>query len=174
MICKYLRKPVPQFYYSEIKKHGFQETPINHFWAHVLPLYFTQDRLCGIELENRSLVEEIRNRANINILSIRNGVQGDFSKKVVIISASSWNDITGQLLDYLKVVRAEQEYSGAIYGICAVGSHVSFYSYNFEQEMLESYLDRSNDKRYELQENEQEIDAILAGLANKICEGSLR
>ncbi|KAG5208166.1 hypothetical protein GTR04_5962 [Trichophyton interdigitale] len=167
----YLCKPVPQFYYSEIKKPGFQETPNNHFWAHVLPLYFTQDRLCGIELENRPLAEEIRNRTDITILNVRNGAQGDFSKKAVVISGSSWDNITSQLLDYLNVVRIEQGYSGILYGICAVGSHVCFYSYKPEQRMLESYPDGSDEKRYELMENEQEIDAILAGLANKICEG---
>ncbi|EFR01507.1 hypothetical protein MGYG_04515 [Nannizzia gypsea CBS 118893] len=168
----YLSKPVPQFYYLAIKNPNSQGAASNNFWVHVLPLYFTQDRLCGLELEQRPLTEVTRNRVDITILSVRIGVNNVFSKRVVFINGLSWDDVADQLLEYLKVVHVEQDYSGILYGICAVGSYVRFYSYNSEQQTLEDYRDIFAEKSLELMDNEQEIDTILTDLANKTCEGN--
>jgi hypothetical protein len=48
---KYMNKPIPKFYYDQIKAAGSLETAIDNFWNNTLPHYFTQGKLYRIEQE---------------------------------------------------------------------------------------------------------------------------
>ncbi|KAI9860743.1 MAG: hypothetical protein M1813_005666 [Trichoglossum hirsutum] len=61
-------------------KAGSLENAVDNFWNNTLPHYFTQDKLYGIEQEQRPLEGVVKLRADFTIRYIKNGDP----KKVVL------------------------------------------------------------------------------------------
>ena len=76
-----MNKPIPKFYYDQIKAAGSTETAVDNFWNNTLPHYFTQGKLYGIEQEQRPLEGVVKQRADFTIRYIKNGDP----KKVVLM-----------------------------------------------------------------------------------------
>ncbi|KAF3480153.1 uncharacterized protein GIQ15_05500 [Arthroderma uncinatum] len=172
----YLSNPVLQFYFSELEKAGQTESAANHFWANALSLYFTQDKLYGIELEQRPLSGAITNRDGITILCVRSGTRDTFPTKIVLLEdkkngreadAATWADITKRLTEYLELVRTEQGDEETLYGIAAIGSCLRFYYLVPHGQALQDYPTENTGGSYDLKRDEAENHNILTELALK-------
>ncbi|EZF26145.1 hypothetical protein H112_01684 [Trichophyton rubrum D6] len=143
---KYLSKPMPKFYYDEIKKT----------W-----LYGE----CGIEQEQRPL-EKVYSRADFIIRYVKNGQP----KKVVLMEnerrgyetqSSWWAEAVRQLTDYLKLVRAEQDWNDTLYAAVTIGTYVRFYYLEPKEQTLTDYTTVRTGDYYELKKDEAEVHKVL-------------
>ncbi|KAH0538229.1 hypothetical protein FGG08_005148 [Glutinoglossum americanum] len=163
---KYMSKPIPKFYYDKIKAAGSLENAVDNFWNNTLPHYFTQDKLYGIEQEQRPLEGVVKLRADFTIRYIKNGDP----KKVVLMEdkrrgyetwGSKWAEALEQLTNYLTLVRAEQTGNEVLYGIVTIGTYVRFYFLEPGELIMEDYPTTETGKAYELKDDEAEIHKVL-------------
>jgi hypothetical protein len=131
-----------------------------------LPHYFTQDKLYGIEQEQRPLEGVVKMRDDFTIRYAKNG---DL-KKVVLMEdrkggyetqPSKWVDALEQLTNYLKLVRTEQEGNGILYGIVCIRTCVRFYFLEPGEQTMEVYPTTETGKPYELKDDEAEVHKVL-------------
>jgi len=162
-----MSKPIPKFYYEQIKMPGSMETAVDNFWNNTLTHYFTQDKFYGIEQEQRPLEGVVKQRADFTIRYIKNGSP----KKVVLMEdkrrghetqASKWEEAVNQLTNYLKLVRAEQGGNNILYGAVTIGTYVRFYSFMPGEQKLRDYPSSFTGKAYELKDDENEVHKILS------------
>jgi hypothetical protein len=167
-----MSKPIPKFYYDKIRELGSFENAVDNFWNNTLPHYFTQDKLYGIEQEQRPLEGVVKLRADFTIRYIKNG---DL-KKVVLMEdkrrrfetwGSRWTEALEQLTNYLKLVRNEQTGKEILYGIVTIGTHVRFYFLNPYEPTMEDYPTTETRKAYELKDDEAEIHKVLNEVVTK-------
>ncbi|CRG83140.1 hypothetical protein PISL3812_00488 [Talaromyces islandicus] len=164
---KYMSKPVPKFYYEQIKIPGSMETAVDNFWNNTLLHYFTQDKFYGTEQEQRPLEGILKKRADFQIRYIKNGT----ATKVVLMEdnkrghetqTSLWTEAVDQLTSYLKLVRAEQtQYDDILYGAVTIGTYVRFYNFVPDEQQLRDYPSTFTGKAYELRDDENEVHKIL-------------
>ncbi|KAI4275265.1 MAG: hypothetical protein L6R35_006282, partial [Caloplaca aegaea] len=168
----YLAKPIPKFYYDKIKVAGSLETEVDNFWNNTLPHYFTQDKLYGIEQEQRPLQGVVKQRADFTIRYVRNG---DW-KKVVLLEdkkgghetqPSKWSEALEQLTNYLKLVRAEQAGNETLCGAVTIGTYVRFYHLTPGEQTMQDYPSPVTGKAYELKSDEENVHEILNELVSK-------
>ncbi|KAK2805762.1 hypothetical protein FQN50_006038 [Emmonsiellopsis sp. PD_5] len=171
----YLSKPMPKFYYDQIKKAESLENAVDNFWNNTLPHYFTQDKYYGIEQEQRPLEGIVKTRADFTIRYIKNGSP----KKVVLMEnkrrgyetqQSKWEEAVQQLTSYLKLVRTEQHQQAAnetLYAAVTIGTYVRFYYLLPKEPMLKDYETTRTGDYYELKDDEDEIHKILTEFVAK-------
>ncbi|PGH01637.1 hypothetical protein AJ80_08983 [Polytolypa hystricis UAMH7299] len=134
----YLSKPIPKFYYDQIKKPGSEENAVGKFWNNTLPHYFTQDKLYGIEQEQRPLEGVVKQHADFTIR---------YTNTIRYIK----NRIPKKLTEYLKLVRAEQEDSEEVlYAAVTIGTYVRFYCLTPDDQTLTDYPTTRTGDYYEL------------------------
>jgi len=171
-MAHYMNKPIPKFYYDQIKAVGSLETAVDNFWNNTLPHYFTQERLYGIEQEQRPLEGVVKQRADFIIRYIKNGDP----KKVVLIEdkrrgyetqASKWVEALDQLTNYLKLVRTEQGGNDILYGIVTIGTYVRFYYLVPNEQAMKDYPTTETGNAYELKNDEAEVHKVLNEYVDK-------
>jgi hypothetical protein len=149
-----------------IKALGSSETAVDNFWNNTLPHYFTQDKLYGIELEQRPLEGIVKQRADFTIRYIRNGnptkvVLMEDKKRGHETQTSKWSAALEQLTAYLKLVRTEQGDTGTLYGIVTIETYVRFYSFEPKEQTMWDYPTTQTGKAYELKNDETEVHKVL-------------
>lgn len=165
-------KPIPKFYYDKIKAAGSLETEVDNFWNNTLPHYFTQDKLYGIEQEQRPLEGVVKQRADFTIRYVKNGDP----KKVVLMEdkkrgheaqSSKWSEALEQLTNYMKLVRSEQGGKEVLYGAVTIGTYVRFYYLMPGEQTMQDYPSPVTGKAYELKTDEGNVHKILNELVAK-------
>ena len=167
-----MSKPIPKFYYDKIKAVGSLETEVDNFWNNTLPHYFTQDKLYGIEQEQRPLEGVVKQRADFTIRYVKNGDP----KKVVLMEdkkrghetqSSKWSEALEQLTSYMKLVRSEQGREEVLYGAVTIGTYVRFYYLMPGEQTMQDYPSPETRKAYELKPDEENFHKILNELVAK-------
>jgi hypothetical protein len=142
------------------------ETAVDNFWNNTLPHYFAQEKLYGIEQEQRPLEGVIKKRTDFTIRYIKNGA----TKKVILMEdkrrghetqQSKWIEGVDQLTNYLKLVRTEQGGNDVLYGAVTIETYVRFYYFMPQEQTLRDYHTTVTGKAYELKDDEDEVHKIL-------------
>ena len=167
-----MSKPIPKFYYDKIKAAGSLETEVDNFWNNTLPHFFTQDKLYGIEQEQRPLEDVVKQRADFTIRYVINGDQ-----KIVVLmedkkrghetQSSKWSEALEQLTNYMKLVRSEQGGEEVLYGAVTIGTYVRFYYLMPGEQTMQDYPSPETGKAYELKTDEENVHKILNELVAK-------
>lgn len=167
--------PAIKYYYDQLKADSF-EADVDRVWNNILPLYFTLAKNYGIEQVQQPYPGVAKTESDFIIRYIRNGQQ----KKVALLedkrvshesASAAWAAAVNQLTDYLKVARAEAQYSDGkpcetVYAVVTIGHYSRFYEFPFDAQELQDY-GTTGGRVFEFKNDEDDIDMILLDMVQK-------